>query len=287
MFAAERSWTDGGIDGVAIMTPPGTHYGGFGRRPGRGAGRPSATSRSPGILAQACDLGQRGERERGRLFAIVHGYSAYLMIATRGNRWRDGTLGRVRVTQVEYPQNALATMIGDGPLTAKQRWLLDPARSDRALVMGARSAATRSTASFVAGRAVARVAADASARFFAARAQVSSITSPCAGRVRRRRARGTFTAGQASAAAENDIRPKVHGERGQPEWSHRTLFSPHRRHAGRACQDDRPRSDFSPAAGGPRRGRFRRAGIRKVCARRSPTFMPRSRRSASRAASAR
>jgi predicted dehydrogenase len=35
--------------------------------------------------------------------------------------------------------------------------------------------------------------------------------------------RGTYTATQASAGAENDIRLKVHCERGQIEWSHRTL----------------------------------------------------------------
>ena len=216
MFAAERSRTDG-IDAVAIMTPNDTHY------------AYSAAALDAGLdvvcdkpvtrdFAQACDLARR-TRERGRLFAIVHGYSAYPMIRYARQLVRDGTLGRVRLTQVEYLQNGLATMIEDGPLTAKQRWLLDPARSGLALVMGAIGCHAQHLASFVAGLPAVRVVADVGTLLPGRKVvdHVSALVEYEGG------ARGTFTATQASAGAENDIRLKVHGERGQIEWSHRTL----------------------------------------------------------------
>ena len=123
MFAAERSRPDG-IDAVAIMTPNDTHYAYSAAALDAGL---DVVCDKPvtGTFAEACDLARR-TRERGRLFAIVHGYSAYPMIRYARQLVRDGTLGRVRFVQVEYLQNGLATMIEDGPLTAKQRWLLDP-----------------------------------------------------------------------------------------------------------------------------------------------------------------
>ena len=216
MLDGERARSDG-IDAVAIMTPNDTHY------------PYSAAALDAGLdvvcdkpvthdFAQACDLAQRA-RAGGRLFAIVHGYSAYPMIRYARQLVRDGTLGRVRLVQIEYLQNGLATMIEDGPLTAKQRWLLDPARSGQALVMSAIGCHAQHLASFVAGLPAMRVAADVGTLLPGRRVvdHVSALVEYEGG------ARGTFTATQASAGAENDIRLKVHGERGQIEWSHRTL----------------------------------------------------------------
>ncbi|MBK7080543.1 MAG: Gfo/Idh/MocA family oxidoreductase [Betaproteobacteria bacterium] len=246
MFAAERSRTDG-IDAVAIMTPNDTHY------------AYSAAALDAGLdvvcdkpvtrdFAQACDLARR-TRERGRLFAIVHGYSAYPMIRYARQLVRDGTLGRVRLTQVEYLQNGLATMIEDGPLTAKQRWLLDPARSGLALVMGAIGCHAQHLASFVAG--LPGRARRGRRRHAAARAQ-GRRSRLRAGRVRRRRARHVHR--HASVGGGRERHPPQGSRRARANRvvaPHALL--PHRRHAGRARQDDRPRRPL-PAAGGPRRG---------------------------------
>jgi predicted dehydrogenase len=216
MLDGERARSDG-IDAVAIMTPNDTHY------------PYSAAALDAGLdvvcdkpvthdFAQACDLARR-TRAGGRLFAIVHGYSAYPMIRHARQLVRDGTLGRVRLVQIEYLQNGLATMIEDGRLTAKQRWLLDPARSGQALVMSAIGCHAQHLASFVAGIPAVRVAADVGTLRPGRKVvdHVSALVEYEGG------ARGTFTATQASAGAENDIHLKVHGERGQIEWSHRTL----------------------------------------------------------------
>lgn len=214
MLESERARPDG-IDAVAIMTPNDTHY------------AYSAAALDAGLdvvcdkpvtrdFAEACDLVRR-TRERGRLFAIVHGYSAYPMIRYARHLVREGALGRVRLVQVEYLQNGLATMVEDGPLTSRQRWLLDPARSGQALVMSAIGCHAQHLAGYVAGLTAARVAADVGTLLPGRKVvdHVSALVEYEGG------ARGTFTATQASAGAENDIRLKVHGERGQIEWSHR------------------------------------------------------------------
>ena len=250
--------------------------GGSARRGARRRLRQAGHARlCPGLRPRAAHA--RG----GRLFAIVHGYSAYPMIRYARQLVRDGTLGRVRLVQIEYLQNGLATMIEDGPLTAKQRWLLDPARSGQALVMSAIGCHAQHLASFVAGIPAVRVAADVGTLRPGRKVvdHVSALVEYEGG------ARGTFTATQASAGAENDIRLKVHGERGQssgrtgrsPISPSRCRGSPSRRSAG-GTSTCRRRS--SPRGA-------RRAGTRRACARRSPTSTRSSPRSASRATSAR
>jgi predicted dehydrogenase len=214
MLDGEKARADG-IDAVAIMTPNDTHY------------PYAAAALDAGLdvvcdkpvthtFAQACDLARRA-RDGGRLFAIVHGYTAYPVIRHARELVRTGALGGVRLIQVEYLQNGMAAMIEDGPLTTKQRWLLDPARSGLALVMSAIGCHAQNLASFVSGHAEARVVADAGTLLPGRKVidHISALVEYEGG------ARGTFTATQASAGAENDIRLKVHCERGQLEWSHR------------------------------------------------------------------
>ena len=216
MIAAERSRPDG-IDAVAIMTPNDTHY------------PYAAAALDAGLdvigdkpvtrtFDEACDLVRRA-RTGGRLFAIAHAYAAYPMTRYARELVRGGTLGRVRLVQVEYLQNGMATRIEDGPLTAKQRWLLDPARSGQALVMSAIGCHVQHLASFVTGLSAVRVTADVGTLLPGRKVvdHVSALVEYEGG------TRGTYTATQASAGAENDIRLKVHCERGQIEWSHRTL----------------------------------------------------------------
>ena len=73
--------------------------------------------------------------ERGRLFAIAHGYSAYPMTRYARALVRDGALGSLRLVQVEYIQSGMATRVEDGPQNNRFRWILDPQRSGLALVM--------------------------------------------------------------------------------------------------------------------------------------------------------
>ncbi|HEX6723053.1 MAG TPA: Gfo/Idh/MocA family oxidoreductase [Burkholderiaceae bacterium] len=214
MLRAETQRSDG-IDAVAIMTPNDTHY------------EYAAAALDAGLdvvcdkpvthtFAQARDLAARVEAKR-RLFAIAHGYSAYPMTRHAQALVRDGTIGAVRLVQVEYIQFALATRVEAAPLTSRLRWILDPARSGQALVMSAIGCHTQHLASFVTGQRVARVAADVGALVPGRSVidHVSALIELEGG------ARGTFTVTQAAAGGENDIRLRVYGEKGLIDWSHR------------------------------------------------------------------
>ncbi|MCX6549416.1 MAG: Gfo/Idh/MocA family oxidoreductase [Acidobacteria bacterium] len=214
MIAVERTRPDG-IDAVAIMTPNDTHY-------------PYAAAALDGGLdviadkpvshdfAQACDLVAR-TRARGRLFAVTHGYAAYPMTRYARHLVQAGELGALRFLQVEYIQSGLAVRVEDGPQNDRFRWLLDPRRSGLALVMSAIGCHAQHLACFVAGRDVARVCSDVGAVVPGRRVidHVSALVEFAGG------VHGTFTAMQAAAGGENDIRLRVCGERGMLEWSHR------------------------------------------------------------------
>jgi predicted dehydrogenase len=214
MLKQERLRPDG-IDAVAIMTPNDTHY------------RFSVAALDAGLdvvcdkpvthdFAEACDLVAR-IRRGGRIFAIAHGYSAYPMTRYARQLVRDGTLGPVRLVQVEYIQSGMATRVEEGPQSNRFRWILDPKRSGLALVMSAIGCHAQQLASFASGLPVARVTADVGALVPGRKVidYVSALLEFDGG------ARGTFTATQAAAGGENDIRLRIYGDKGMLEWWHR------------------------------------------------------------------
>ncbi len=214
MLAQEKARADG-IDAVAIMTPNDTHY------------RYAAAALDAGLdvvcdkpithdFAQACDLLAR-TRKQGRVFAVAHGYSAYPMTRYAAKLVNDGTLGALRLVQVEYIQAGMATRVEDGPRTSRLDWILDPRRSGLALVMGAIGCHAQQLACAVAGRNIARLVADVGS-LIPGRSLIdyASALLEFEGGLR-----GTFTVTQAAAGGENDIRLRVYGERGMLDWSHR------------------------------------------------------------------
>ncbi|MEP7061590.1 MAG: Gfo/Idh/MocA family oxidoreductase [Betaproteobacteria bacterium] len=212
--AGERARADG-IDAVAIMTPNDTHY------------ALAAAALDAGFdvvcdkpvtrdFAQACDLVARTHAGQ-RVFAIAHGYSAYPMTRHARGLVRGGMLGDVRLVQIEYIQAGMATRLEDGPQDNRLRWVLDPARSGLALVMDAIGCHAQQLACNVVGANIARVCADVGALMPGRKVvdHVSALLEFAGG------ARGTFTATQAAAGGENDIRLRVYGAKGMLDWSHR------------------------------------------------------------------
>jgi predicted dehydrogenase len=214
MFVRERERPDG-IDAVAIMTPNDTHYpfaaAALGARLDVICDKPVSHD-----FAQACDLVSR-TRATSRLFAVTHGYAAYPMTRYAARLVRDGELGPIRFVQVEYIQSGVATRLEDGPQNNRLRWLFDPHRSGLAQVMSAIGCHAQHLACFTTGRDVARVCADATSVVPGRRTidHMSALMEFDGG------FRGTFTALQAAAGSENDIRLRVYGERGMVDWSHR------------------------------------------------------------------
>lgn len=214
MLAAEAERTDG-IEAVAIVTPNDTHY------------RFSAAALDAGLdvvcdkpvtttFAEACDLVTR-TRRGGRQFAIAHAYSAYPMVRYAQRLVRDDTLGPLRMAQVEYIQSGMATRVEEGPANNRLRWLLDPQRSGLALVMSAIGCHAQQLLCFASGLPVRQVCADVRA-VLPGRTVVDYVSAllELEGGVR-----ATFTATQAAAGGENDIRLRLYGEKGMLEWAHR------------------------------------------------------------------
>jgi predicted dehydrogenase len=214
MLAQEKARADG-IDAVAIMTPNDTHY------------AYAAAALDAGLdvvcdkpvtenFKEACDLVER-TRKQDRVFAIAHAYSAYPMTRYARTLAQDGTLGAIRLVQVEYIQSGMATRIEDGPQNNRLKWILDPKRSGLALVMSAIGCHAQQLACATIGKNIVRVAADVAALMPGRQVidYVSALLEFEGG------ARGTFTVTQAAAGGENDIRLRVYGERGMLDWSHR------------------------------------------------------------------
>jgi predicted dehydrogenase len=214
LLARERERADG-IDAVAVMTPNDTHYEYAAAALDAGldviADKPVS-----GDYREARDLEARASAG-GRLFAIMHGYSGYPMTRYARRLVQDGTLGALRFVQVEYIQGGMATRLEDLPQDNRLRWLLDPARGGLALVLSAIGCHAQHLACFVADRPLTRVCADV-ASVVPGRQVVDYVSAllEFAGGVR-----GTFTATQAAAGGENDIRVRVYGEKGLVDWSHR------------------------------------------------------------------
>jgi len=214
LVAKERARPDP-AEGVAIMTPNDTHY------------PLAAAALDAGLdvvcdkpvthdAAQARDLCDRAKRH-GRLFAVAHGYAAYPMTRYARHLVDAGTLGALRYVQVEYIQAGLAVRLDDGPQTNRLKWILDPRRSGLALVMSAIGCHAQQLASFAANRRVARVCADAIA-VGPNRHVIDTVSALL--RFEGGLA-GTFTAFQAAAGSENDIRLRLYGDKGMIDWSHR------------------------------------------------------------------
>ena len=214
LCTGERARGDA-IDAVAIMTPNDTHY------------SASAAALDAGFdvmcdkpvtltLAEARDLARRAQAGN-RVFCITHGYAAYAMTRYARSVVRDGTLGKLRLVQVEYIQSGMATRLEDGPQNNRLKWILDPQRSGLALVMSAIGCHAQHLACFTACENVSEVSADTAA--LVTGREVVDYTSAnlrfASG------ARGTFTVTQAAAGGENDIRLRVYGERGMLDWNHR------------------------------------------------------------------
>ena len=203
------------IDAVAIMTPNDDHY------------RQSAAALDAGFdvicdkpvtgtLDEARDLAQR-VAAGNRVFCITHGYSAYPMTRHASALVRDGVLGKLRFVQVEYIQSGLATRLEDTPQNNRLKWVLDPQRSGLSLVMSAIGCHAHNLACFTANDRISSVSADV-ASLVPGRVVVdyTSANLRFAGG-----AHGTFTATQAAAGGENDIRLRLFGDLGMIDWNQR------------------------------------------------------------------
>ena len=213
------------------------------------------------------------------LFVLTHNYTGYPMIRQARAMVADGTIGAIRVVQVEYAQDWLSTPVEESG-SKQASWRVDPAKSGAGGATGDIGTHAFNLASFVTGLKLAGLAADLQ-RFVPGRKLDDN------GHVLLRfegGASGMLWCSQVAPGNENALRLRVYGDKGGLEWAqedpnylwHTTLGQPKRL------------LTRGGAGAGPAAARVSRTpgGIRKATSRASPPSTPRRRGRSSPAAPA-
>lgn len=210
MIAAENA-RDDRIEAVAICTPNHTHF--PIAKAFLEAGydviceKPLTTT-----LADAIAL-ERVVGETGRFMGVTYTYSGYPMVHEAREMVAAGRLGRIRVVQVEYPLEWMATAI-EAAGNAQAAWRTDPKKSGRGGSIGDIGTHAYHLAGFVTGLKLEALAADL-ASFVEGRLldDNAHVLLRYEGG-----ARGLLWSSQVALGCSNGIRLRVFGEKGGLTW---------------------------------------------------------------------
>jgi len=209
-MAAAEAARDDGIDVVAIVTPNHVHH--QIAKAFLAAGihvicdKPMTTN-----LDDALDL-VRAVKESGLVFGLTHNYTGHPMVREARARVHAGELGKVRVVQVEYPQDWLTTRLEEtGQKQAS--WRTDPAQSGGGAI-GDIGSHAHNLAAFITGLELSELCADMSTFVEGRR-----VDDNCNILLRYANgARGMLWASQVAPGNENNLMIRVYGEKGGLEW---------------------------------------------------------------------
>lgn len=150
----------------------------------------------------------------GRLYGLTFTYSGYPLVEEARVRVARGDLGAVRLVQVEYSQGWLSQPLDRGG-NKQAEWRTDPARAGLGGCLGDIGTHAFHLAEHVSGLAVEELSAELTTHVSGRR-----LDDDVAALLRLERgARGVLKASQIAAGDENDLRLRVHGEKGGLEWS--------------------------------------------------------------------
>ena len=211
-MARREARLKGGIEAVAIVTPNHMHAPIARAFLKRGVhvicDKPLTAS-----LPEAQKLA-RAAAASDALFVLTHNYSGYPMIRHARAMVAAGALGRIRVVQVEYPQDWLSTRLED---TGQKQaaWRTDPAQAGAGGATGDIGTHAFQLAEFVTGLRAERLCADLDAFVEGRRVDDNAhVLLRFDGG-----AKGMLWASQVAPGNENALRLRVYGETGGLEWS--------------------------------------------------------------------
>ncbi len=148
------------------------------------------------------------------LFALTHNYTGYPMVRQAREMVAASELGRIRVVQVEYPQEWLSARLED---TGQKQaaWRTDPARSGPAGCLGDIGTHGFNLAEFITGLSCTSVAADLTTFVPGRRLDDNAhlLLRFADG------AKGMLWASQVAPGHENSLRVRVYGEKAGLDWS--------------------------------------------------------------------
>jgi predicted dehydrogenase len=209
MARAEAARKDG-IEAVSIVTPNNVHFG------------PAKAFLEAGIHV-ICDKPLTSTLEdaralaaikpkKGAKFLLTHNYTGYPLIRQARELVKSGALGKLRVVQVEYPQDWLTEPADPGNKQAA--WRTDPKRSGAGGAIGDIGTHAYNLARFVTGLKTEALAADLTS-FVKGRKlddNVQILLRFVGG------ARGMLWASQVAVGNENGLKLRVYGDKGGLEW---------------------------------------------------------------------
>jgi predicted dehydrogenase len=215
MAKAEARREDG-IEAVAIVTPNHMHY-------------PAAKAFLEAGIHVICDkpvtatLAEAKKlaalvQKTGKLFVLTHNYTGYPMVRQAREMVQAGKLGRLRVVQVEYPQDWLTEAV-EQTGQKQAAWRTDPKQSGAGGAVGDIGTHAYNLARFVTGLELDSLAADLDAfvpgRRLDDNVQVLMRFKPRSGEPP---AKGMLWASQVAPGHENGLKLRVYGEKGGLEW---------------------------------------------------------------------
>ncbi len=200
------------VDVVAIVTPNHLHYAATKALLRAGihviCDKPLCHS-----LEEALDL-EHEVAKRQALFALTHNYTGYPMIRHARAMVAAGELGDIRVVQVEYAQDWLATAL-EASGQKQASWRTDPARSGAGGCIGDIGTHAFNLAEFVSREKVQSVAAELTT--FVEGRRLDDNTQMMlrfeGG------ARGALWSSQVTVGQDNALRLRIYGSKGSLEWA--------------------------------------------------------------------
>jgi predicted dehydrogenase len=210
MARAEAARADR-VEAVAIVTPNNLHYpmaktfveAGFHVI----CDKPLTTT-----LEEALDL-EKIVKRSNIIFGLTHNYTGYPMVRQARQMIADGELGKIRIVQVEYAQDWLATPL-EQTGQKQAAWRTDPAQSGPGGSLGDIGTHAYNLACFVTGLNCREVAADVSIFVPGRRLDdnVQLMLRFAEG------AKGALWASQVATGNANNLRLRVYGEKAGLEW---------------------------------------------------------------------
>jgi predicted dehydrogenase len=199
------------VEAVAIVTPNNLHYpmaktfveAGFHVI----CDKPLTTT-----LEEALNL-EKIVKRSNIIFGLTHNYTGYPMVRQARQMIADGELGKIRIVQVEYAQDWLATPL-EQTGQKQAAWRTDPAQSGPGGSLGDIGTHAYNLACFVTGLNCREVAADVSIFVPGRRLDdnVQLMLRFAEG------AKGALWASQVATGNANNLRLRVYGEKAGLEW---------------------------------------------------------------------
>ncbi len=222
MARRERRLKDG-IDAVAIVTPNHAHA--AAARAFLKAGIHVICDKPLTTTRREADQLAKLAKDSGLIFAVTHNYTGYPLVRQARAMVQAGELGRIRVVQVEYAQDWLATRVEETG-SKQAEWRTDPARSGPAGAVGDIGTHAFNLAEFIAGDEVASLSAELHTFVEGRRLDDNAhmMLRFNSG------ARGMLWCSQVASGLENGLRIRIYGDKAGLEWEQETpnalLFSP-------------------------------------------------------------